>query len=173
MRVAFVGKGGAGKSAIAGTLARLLAARGEAVLALDSDPMPGLAFSLGVERSDAGIPDDALEECLEEGRVVHRLRSGLSSDEAVSRYAAVGPDGVRFLQLGKARGKRGENARSQQAFMQLVKNLPPDGWHLVGDLPGGNAAALFRVGPVRPHHRRRRGAHTGLHAVGPKAGAAE
>ncbi|MDP8932341.1 MAG: AAA family ATPase, partial [Actinomycetota bacterium] len=42
MRVAFVGKGGSGKSALAGTLARALARRGESVLVLDSDPMPGL-----------------------------------------------------------------------------------------------------------------------------------
>lgn len=39
VRVAFVGKGGAGKSSIAGTFARLLAVTGQPVLALDSDPM--------------------------------------------------------------------------------------------------------------------------------------
>ncbi len=146
MRLAFVGKGGAGKSSIAGTLARLLAARGEPVLALDSDPMPGLAFSLGVDRADAGIPDDALEQFTEDGRTVYRLRSDLSSEEAVARYAAVGPNGVRFLQLGKARGKRGENARSHQAFLHVVKGLPHDSWHLVGDLPGGTRQPFFGWG---------------------------
>jgi CO dehydrogenase nickel-insertion accessory protein CooC1 len=54
LRLAVVGKGGAGKSVIAGTLARLLARRGERVLALDSDLLPGLALSLGAEQPAAG-----------------------------------------------------------------------------------------------------------------------
>ena len=48
LRVALVGKGGAGKSVIAGTLARILARRGHRVLALDVDTLPGLALSLGL-----------------------------------------------------------------------------------------------------------------------------
>src|SRR6266545_4678759 len=101
-RVAFVGKGGAGKSMIAGTFVRLLAARGEPVLAVDSDPMPGLALSMGIEASDAGIPDDAVEENPDgEGP---RYRLLLPAGEAVRRYAAQGPDGALFLQFGKLRG---------------------------------------------------------------------
>lgn len=45
--LAVVGKGGAGKSVISGTLARLLARRGHRVLALDSDTLPGMELSLG------------------------------------------------------------------------------------------------------------------------------
>ena len=61
MRVAFVGKGGAGKSAIAGTFARMVARGGDPVLAIDSDPLPGLAFSLGLAVDDTPpIPDDAV-----------------------------------------------------------------------------------------------------------------
>ncbi len=62
VRIAFIGKGGAGKSALAGTFARLLASQGEAVLVIDSDPMPGLALSLGMPVTDEGIPDDATVE---------------------------------------------------------------------------------------------------------------
>jgi CO dehydrogenase maturation factor len=47
MRVAVTGKGGAGKSVIAGTMARLVARQGTPVLALDSDLLPGLSLSLG------------------------------------------------------------------------------------------------------------------------------
>ena len=100
LRLAFVGKGGTGKSVIAGTLARLLAASGEPVLAIDSDPLPGLAFSIGMERSDAGLPDEAVEERPEgEPGPRYRLRPDLSPGEAVERYAAHGPDGVRFAEL--------------------------------------------------------------------------
>lgn len=137
MRVAFVGKGGAGKSSIAGTFARTLAATGRPVLALDSDPMPGLAFSLGVPITDAGIPDEAVEEVGREGRRTFRLRDGLTAEEVVRRYAVRAPDGVHFLQLGKARGARWDNAPQHAAFQQLLDHLPADGWSVVGDLPGG------------------------------------
>lgn len=62
LRIAFVGKGGAGKSLIAATVARLLARRGDRVLALDMDTMPGLALSLGVVAGPAGLPEDLAEQ---------------------------------------------------------------------------------------------------------------
>ncbi len=147
MRVAFVGKGGAGKSAIAGTFARLLARRGEPVLAIDSDPMPGLAFSLGVESTDAGIPDDAVvERAAGEQGPRFRLRPGLSAAEAVERYAGVGPDGVRFLQFGKMRSRPADLMRSQMAFFQIREQLPGTHWNVVGDLPGGTRQPFFGWG---------------------------
>jgi CO dehydrogenase maturation factor len=138
MRVAFVGKGGAGKSAISGTFARLLARRGHPVLAIDSDPLPGMAYSLGLDRDDAPLPDEAIEDRPddEEGPR-YRLRAGLSAAEAVERHAATAPDGVRFLQFGKIRTDPRALFRSQLAFRQIIKELPDDRWHLVGDLPGG------------------------------------
>ncbi|HUR17869.1 MAG TPA: ArsA-related P-loop ATPase [Acidimicrobiales bacterium] len=143
MRVAFVGKGGVGKSAIAGTFARALARRGDPVLALDSDPMPGMAFSLGLERSDAPMPDEAVEERQEgETGPRYRLRTGLSAEEAVERYATLAPDGVRFLQFGKHRGQVGTIIRSQFAFRQIIQELPEERWSLVGDLPGGTRQAF-------------------------------
>jgi len=148
VRVAFVGKGGAGKSAIAGTFTRVLARSGRPVLALDSDPMPGLAFSLGLPLSDAAIPDDAVEERAEgEEGPRFRLRAGMSAAEAVERYAQEGPDGVRFLQFGKLRGHQSSLMRSQFAFRQIVKDLPEDRWDVVGDLPGGPRQAAFGWAP--------------------------
>jgi len=146
MRVAFVGKGGAGKSSIAGTFARLLARRGERVLAVDSDPMPGLAFALGMAREDTGIPESVLEERTVDGRSTYRLREGLSSEEAILRYTPTGPDQVYLLQLGKARGVRGENARSHHAFLQVIDGVPDLGWSVIGDLPGGTRQPFFGWG---------------------------
>lgn len=147
MRVAFVGKGGAGKSAIAGTFVRLLARTGAPVLAVDSDPMPGLAFSVGLDRTDAGIPDDAVVERAEgEEGPRFRLRPGLSTAEAIERYAAHGPDGVRFLQFGKMRGRPGDLIRSQMAFFQIRAGLADSGWNVVGDLPGGTRQPFFGWG---------------------------
>ncbi|MDQ6649963.1 MAG: hypothetical protein M3Z02_07610 [Actinomycetota bacterium] len=146
MRVAFVGKGGAGKSSLSGTFARLLARDGGSVLALDSDPMPGMAFSLGVQQSDAGLPDEAVEEYDEDGRRRYRLRAGLSGPEAVERYAVHAPDGVRFLQLGKARGPRWDNTRQHFGFQCVLDDLPRGAWDVVGDLPGGTRQPFLTWG---------------------------
>ena len=147
LRVAFVGKGGVGKSAVAGTFARTLARQGSPVLALDSDPMPGLAFSLGIDVTDVGIPDEAVRERAkgEEGPR-YRLRDGLSATEAIESYSVEGPDGVRFLQFAKLRGHLGATIKSQIAFRQILEQLPEDRWALVGDLPGGMRQPFFGWG---------------------------
>jgi CO dehydrogenase maturation factor len=146
VRVAFVGKGGAGKSSLAGTFARQLAATGERVLALDSDPMPGLAFSLGIPQTDTGLPDEAVEEYDdEEGRRRYRLH-GMTGADAVDRYAVRTPDGVHVLQLGKARGPEWRNTRQHFGFQRVLDDLPTDGWSIVGDLPGGTRQPFMTWG---------------------------
>lgn len=145
MKVAFVGKGGAGKSAISGTFCRALARRGTAVLAVDSDPLPGLAWSLGLEIEDSPpIPDDAVVERQEgESGPRYRLRPDLDPSEAVELYSVAAPDGVRFLQFGKIKaGHVQQLFRAQLAFLQIVRDLPEDRWNVVGDLPGGTRQAF-------------------------------
>lgn len=147
LRLAFVGKGGAGKSSIAGTLARSLARRGHPVLAVDSDPMPGLTFSLGLPNDDVGLPDDLVVERAEgEEGPRWRLRPGLDAAEAVERHAVTGPDGVRLLTFGKLRGTPADRGRSQIAFRHILDQLPDDRWSVVGDLPGGTRQPFFGWG---------------------------
>ncbi len=55
MKIAVTGKGGVGKTTFAGTLARLLASKGEKVLAIDADPDANLASALG-------FPDELLQK---------------------------------------------------------------------------------------------------------------
>ena len=66
MKVAVAGKGGSGKTTIAGTLARVMAERGQRVVAIDDDSNPNLALTVGVDTAAAsrvpGIPRDMLEE---------------------------------------------------------------------------------------------------------------
>lgn len=144
MRIAFVGKGGAGKSAIAGTFARALARQGAPVLAVDSDPLPGLAFSLGLAIDHAPpIPDDAIRERREgEEGPRWRLREEIDPLEAVESWSVEAPDGVRFLQFGKIRGATSNLFRPQMAFLQVVRALPEHRWNVVGDLPGGTRQAF-------------------------------
>ncbi len=144
MRLAFVGKGGAGKSAISGTFARQLARQGDNVLAIDSDPLPGLAFSLGLPIDDSPpIPDDAVVE-RKEGEEGPRWRLNPDVDplEAVEKWSVEAPDGVRFLQFGKVKGDAREIWRSQIAFRFIINKLPPGHWNVVGDLPGGTRQAF-------------------------------
>lgn len=142
VRVAVVGKGGTGKSVLVGTLARLLGRAGEPVLVVDSDPMPGLALSLGVPAGDAGLPGDlVVPDGDGAGRRV-RWRAGVAAADVVARYAVPGPDGVRLVQLGKFRGRPGEHDRSHAVFQRLLDELPP-GWRVVGDLPGGTRQPFF------------------------------
>lgn len=48
MKIAVAGKGGAGKTVVAGVLASFFAEKGFKVLAIDADPSPNLALTLGI-----------------------------------------------------------------------------------------------------------------------------
>lgn len=142
IRVAFVGKGGSGKSTISGSFARLLARERPSVLALDSDPLPGMAYSLGVGVDDAPLPDDLVEPG-DDGGPQWVLRSGLDAESVIADYAVVCPDGVRYLQFGNLWGHLMTLQRAQHAWSQVVRDLDESKWHLVGDLPGGTRQPMF------------------------------
>ena len=150
LRVALVGKGGAGKSLIAGTLARLLARRGRRVLVLDSDTLPGLEFSLGVRPGPVPPLMEAAERG-EDGR--WRLRRGIGPVRAVQRYALEAPDGIRLLQSGKTDPEEGLKPvmPAVQAFYRVVHRLRRAeslrAWDVVGDLPAGPRQAAFDWAP--------------------------
>jgi CO dehydrogenase maturation factor len=95
--VAVAGKGGAGKTTISATLARVLAHAGRRVVAIDADSNPNLAVALGLREQAATA--DWLPETL-----VSRKISGpalvLPVDTVLDRYAVAGPDGVRLLLMG-------------------------------------------------------------------------
>ncbi len=149
VRIAVVGKGGAGKSVLAGTMARLLARRGERVLALDSDLMPGLALSLGADVPVDPPLNDAAERP-EGGR--WRLKRGIGPVRAVQRYSVAAPDGIRLLQVGKL-GADGlaPIVASVQAFYMVIHRLrdAPSfrDWTIVGDLPAGPRQTAFDWAP--------------------------
>jgi len=151
VRLAVVGKGGVGKSVVAGTAARLLARRGHTVLALDSDLMPGLARSLGLGAgADVASPLEGAAERGEDGR--WRLKKGVGPVRAVRRYAVAAPDGVKLLQSGKLPPEgTGAIMSSLQAYYKVVHRLPRArtfaDWAMVGDLPAGPRQAASNWAP--------------------------
>ncbi len=150
VKVAVVGKGGAGKSVIAGTMARLMARRGERVLALDSDLVPGLSLSLGSGPDPQEPPLTHAVEKDENGR--WRLKRGVGAVRAVQRYATEAPDGVRLLQIGKTpREGLPPIMGSINAFYKVVHGLPEArtfrDWTFVGDLPAGPRQTAFDWAP--------------------------
>ncbi len=96
MKIAVIGKGGSGKTTIAGTLARCLAAGGREVIALDCDANPNLGISLGIgaETTEelAGI-----RQSLDDGGVEHAP----TVDEMLERFGIGGPDGLRLAVVTK------------------------------------------------------------------------
>jgi CO dehydrogenase maturation factor len=97
MKIAVVGKGGVGKTSISGTLARLLARRGQRVLAIDGDPNPNLAFALGVPVAGVAQMRGLSPDLIEDGESGLRLTRPL--ELVLSEYAVAAPDGVTLLAM--------------------------------------------------------------------------
>lgn len=137
LRLALIGKGGVGKTVLSSTLARTLARRGRKVFAVDLDTNPGLAFSLGIPVTEAGLPPEALEE---EPAAPYgwQLSGRLTPDEVVARFSAPGPDGIRFLGLGKIGAvDKNQARRSVAAIRQLLQGFSAPDVDVIADLEAG------------------------------------
>ena len=133
-----MGKGGVGKSLIAATVARLLARRGDAVLALDLDPLPGFAHSLGVPAGSGAFPDTLAEQREGKGWV---MKEETPAAELIERYAFHGPDGVRLLSIATRPGEW--KVEQSTAVRHVARTFADPAWSVVGDLPAGTRQAAF------------------------------
>lgn len=103
MKIAVAGKGGSGKTTIAGTLARLLSRRGlQGLVAVDADSNPSLALALGLPRETRAqfMPREIMERVSDTSG---KTRSVLvqSPDQIVRDYGITAPDGVTLLLMGR------------------------------------------------------------------------
>ncbi len=100
MKIAITGKGGVGKTTLAGTLARFMARDGMDVLAIDADPDMNLASALGIDKPP--LPLTKYEDLIDEraGGPAGMFKLNPKVDDVVERFGVVGPDGVRMLVMG-------------------------------------------------------------------------
>lgn len=144
LRLAVIGKGGAGKTVIAATLARLLARQGRRVLAADMDVNPGLAYSIGLGDTDVSLPVEVLEES-PGAAYGWQLRHGLLPREVVEKHTLSGPDGVFVTSLGKIGDTEKISAkRTVVAMVQVLLGFGEPGWDVVGDLEAGPTTPFER-----------------------------
>ena len=96
MKIVVAGKGGAGKTTVAGTIARAFARRGQPVLALDADSNPMLGISLGVgpEETDRLA---AIRQAIDAGDVDHRP----TAEGMIESFGTDAPDGVRLVVVSR------------------------------------------------------------------------
>jgi CO dehydrogenase maturation factor len=103
VKLGIAGKGGSGKTTIAGTLARLLVEQGNQVLAIDGDLNPNLGLTLGLQPTDfdAGKPltHDVLDHREVDGKSVAVLSRPL--DDILREFALDAPGGIRLLIMGR------------------------------------------------------------------------
>ena len=96
MKVGIVGKGGVGKTTVAGTVARALARGGETVLAIDADvnPMLGISLGVGPQRTEALV---GARQALDAGDTEHQpTAAGI-----IEAFGADAPDGVRLVVVSR------------------------------------------------------------------------
>jgi CO dehydrogenase maturation factor len=105
MKIAIAGKGGVGKTVIAGCIAWSLARDGYTTLAIDADSSPNLALSLGLSQEEAARIVPVLEN---DDLIKRKTETGFSGvfnlnftvDDIVRDFSLSTPTGVHLLVMG-------------------------------------------------------------------------
>lgn len=104
MKIAVAGKGGSGKTTIAGTLARLMASRGYRVLAVDDDSNPNLALTVGLRPEATAavppLPRDLLQERVD-AQGNKRLELSVPAEDFIELFGVPARDNLTLLVMGQ------------------------------------------------------------------------
>jgi CO dehydrogenase maturation factor len=104
MKIAVAGKGGSGKTTLAGTLARVLGRQGQAVVAIDADTNPNLAITLGISREAAAhiqpVPHEIMGEQIDFSGQKRRVLS-VAVPDVMARYGMPAADNTTLLLMGR------------------------------------------------------------------------
>jgi len=107
MKIAISGKGGVGKTTLAGVMARVLAGHGHKVIAVDADPDSNLASALGIEETEAkkAQPLAQMKEFIEERTGTKKGQYGAFFQinpkvDDIPELFSIEKNGVRLITLG-------------------------------------------------------------------------
>ncbi|NIM44098.1 MAG: AAA family ATPase [Nitrososphaeria archaeon] len=127
MKIAVGGKGGVGKTLIAGTLSRFFSRDEYRVLAVDADPAMNLAYALGIPADVASriVPITENEELVRERAGEGPIFTlNPTVNDIADKYGVVGPDDVRLLVMGTIRsGGSGCMCPANSLVRALIRHL--------------------------------------------------
>jgi CO dehydrogenase maturation factor len=132
MKLAVAGKGGAGKTTVSGTIARVLARSGQRVLALDADVNPMLGISLGIGPAETERLA-AIRQALQAEETEHAE----SVNDLVARFGADAPDGIRLIVTSRVDGIDSGCACCGVTPDGLLNELDADDRAVICDLEAG------------------------------------
>ncbi|MHB1007104.1 MAG: ATP-binding protein [Chloroflexota bacterium] len=128
-KIAITGKGGVGKTTLAGLLSRIYAAEGHPVLAIDADPDANLASSLGFPQAlaDQIEPIAEMKDLIEErtgakpGTMGAMFRLNPRVDDIPDRFCAR-HNGVALLQMGTVKKGGGGCVCPENVLLKQLMN---------------------------------------------------
>lgn len=125
MKIAVAGKGGVGKTLIAGAIAYFLKEKGYKVLAIDADPAPNLAITLGIpaEKAKEIKPISENKQLIEERTgtgVPGVYKLSFTVDDIVEKYSIESPLGINLLVMGTIRSVGGGCTCPANALVRVL-----------------------------------------------------
>jgi CO dehydrogenase maturation factor len=129
VKIAVSGKGGVGKTLVAGALAHYFVKKGYKVLAIDADPSPNLALTLGIPLEEANkiVPVSENKELIESKTQtgfsgVYRLT--FSVDDIIRDFSVASPYGMNLLLMGTVKSVGGGCTCPANAIVrELLRHL--------------------------------------------------
>ncbi|TFG06833.1 MAG: cobalamin biosynthesis protein CobN [Promethearchaeota archaeon] len=131
VKIAVSGKGGVGKTLMAGTLARLFAEDGFNVLAIDNDSAMNLSYTLGIDEDVKSniVPISEMKKLIDERTNVAGEGAGIYNinpevSDIPDRFKVPGPNGLQLLVLGTIQNPSSGCLCPENALIRtLVYNL--------------------------------------------------